>query len=262
MNKIAKETTLFLTALMFYTRIPLPKGLSIAYSEDILNKSTKYFPIVGWLIGGIGAASYFLFELIFNHQLGILLSMATTILATGAFHEDGFADICDGFGGGWNKEKILEIMKDSRLGTYGTIGLVAMLAIKYLSLSFNLPENIPLILICGHSISRLTATSMIVISRYSRTDATSKVKPIGKKLFISEYLFAVILGFLPFLLLESYVFLTFAIISIGILLYFRWYFEKWIDGYTGDCLGAIQQVTEVCFYLFVFFMYSNQELII
>lgn len=262
MSKLSKEFTLMFTALMFYTRIPMPKGVSIAYSDEILNKSTKYFPFIGWIIGTIGAVSYVFFELLFNHEIAIALSMTTTILATGAFHEDGFADICDGFGGGWNKEKILEIMKDSRLGTYGTIGLVSMLAIKFLSLSHINPARIPYILLCGHSISRLTAASMIVFSQYSRSDLTSKVKPIGKKLFIPEFLIAILFGLLPLLLLGSITFYAFLFLSVAIVFYFKWYFEKWIDGYTGDCLGAIQQITEVCFYLFAVFIFSNTELIL
>lgn len=114
----------FFTALMFFTRIPVPG--SIPYSKELLNKALRFFPLVGGIVGGIGAGILWLGMLIFPFPLALLLSMVVTIFITGAFHEDGFADFCDGYGGGITKERILEIMKDSRLGTYGTIGLIGI----------------------------------------------------------------------------------------------------------------------------------------
>lgn len=240
---------------MFYTRIPVPRF--VKFSEDNLNKSTKYFPLIGWLVGSIGAFSFFIFQMFLPHSISIALSMVTTILTTGAFHEDGFADVCDGFGGGWTKEKILEIMKDSRLGTYGAIGLVAMLGLKFMALNALSPTLVPFVLIAGHSISRLSAASMIAVSSYSRMDELSKVKPIGKKLETGEYIFAILLGILPLLLFRNFWVFGFILVLFPILSYFKYYFEKWIDGYTGDCLGTIQQVSEVFFYLFALVIFHT-----
>ncbi|MFW6248777.1 MAG: adenosylcobinamide-GDP ribazoletransferase, partial [Bacteroidota bacterium] len=110
------EWRVFLTSIMFFTRIPVPHIPN--FSDDLLNRSIRYFPFIGILVGLIGLGAWWLFLLIFPSSLALLLSMATTILLTGAFHEDGFADFCDGYGGGLDRSKILTIMKDSRLGTY------------------------------------------------------------------------------------------------------------------------------------------------
>ena len=128
-----KEIAVFLTAIMFFTRIPCPKNID--HSPEILTKSSRYFSLVGIIVGFFGALVFYVSELLFNDTISILLSMSGTIWITGAFHEDGFADVCDGFGGGWTKEKILTIMKDSRVGTYGIVGLGLLLAIKFNALS-------------------------------------------------------------------------------------------------------------------------------
>ena len=94
------ESDYFWAALMFYTRIPTPK--SAKHSQQILNRSRKYFPVVGIIIGSIAVVAYCMANLVFGVPLSVALSMAATLLATGAFHEDGFADSCDGLGGGWN----------------------------------------------------------------------------------------------------------------------------------------------------------------
>ena len=124
--KKASELQLFLAAVMFYTRIPVSQN--VGYSEVSLQKSIRYFPLIGWIVGGLSALLFLGLSLLpLPTTVVVLLSMVASIWVTGAFHEDGFADVCDGFGGGWTKEKILAIMKDSRLGTYGAIGLFLLL---------------------------------------------------------------------------------------------------------------------------------------
>src|SRR5215213_7826698 len=111
------ELRLLFTALQFYTRLPVPRW--VGYSETALNQATRYFPLIGWLVGLLAGATWLIGTYLVDAPTGLLLSMMASVLLTGAFHEDGFADVCDGFGGGWTKEKILLIMKDSRLGAYG-----------------------------------------------------------------------------------------------------------------------------------------------
>ena len=123
-----KELHIFFTALMFYTRIPCPKNIN--HHPDYLNKASRYFPLVGWIVGGISFLIFYMTSFLFSVEIAVLLSMITGVLVTGAFHEDGFADVCDGFGGGWTKEKILMIMKDSAIGAYGAIGLVLLFFIE------------------------------------------------------------------------------------------------------------------------------------
>lgn len=238
---------IFLNAVMFYTRIPVPR--SLPYSDEMLNRSTRWFPFIGWIVGGIGAGIFYGLQFVFPVMLAILLSMIATIFVTGAFHEDGFADFCDGFGGGYIKEKILTIMKDSRIGMYGSIGLVGILAVKFLSLASFDTKTIPLAIVAAHALSRLMPVVVIFTSEYARADLESKSKPIGKKGKTIDLLMAIFFGlfwlaFLPFLFS--------AIIVPALLLVmvvFRKYITGKLGGYTGDCLGALQQLSEVLFYL-------------
>ena len=245
-----KQWKLFLTAIMFYTRIPVPKNID--HSDELLNKSNKYFSLIGWIAGGFGALVFYICQFAFPLSISVVLSMVSTILLTGAFHEDGFADSCDAFGGGWTKEKILEIMKDSRIGTYGTVGLILILLIKYLSLININVEQIPFVLFAAHALSRYTATGMIFFSEYTRDDDKSKSKPVGKSLSSTNYFISFIFGSTPLLLLSivySYWYLLILITIIPIIFFLKRYFEKWIGGFTGDALGATQQVSEIVFYL-------------
>src|SRR5258708_5864215 len=125
---IKKEFHIFLTAVMFYTRIPCPKWVD--HSSEFLNKATRYFPLIGWIVGAFCFGTYYGLQYIYPIEIAIIISMAAGILITGAFHEDGFADVCDGFGGGWTKQKILDIMKDSHIGAYGVIGLILLFLLK------------------------------------------------------------------------------------------------------------------------------------
>ena len=238
---------------MFYSRIPCPSWVD--HSEEYLNKATRFFPLIGWIVAAFSIGVYSIFWYLNEPVLAIIFSMVATIWITGAFHEDGFADVCDGFGGGWTKEKILSIMKDSRVGAYGLIGMVMLLAIKFFLIYRFQQETeaelliVSIFLLSGHSLSRFVAATFIFTHEYSRDDATSKVKPVGKKISITDLVMAGIFGIAPLFLFNNFwVFLSVPVVylakvRLGI------YFQKWIDGYTGDCLGATQQICEVVFYL-------------
>lgn len=236
---------------MFFTRIPVPR--TIDHNHDMLQRSARYFSWVGLIVGFIGAAVFFLAAKIFSPQLSVALSILATILTTGAFHEDGFADCCDAFGGGWTKEKILIIMKDSRLGTYGVTGLIGILAFKFLLLTelltYTNPLQVALLMIAAHSSSRLMAVSIMQQYAYVQDTDTSKSKPLAnRKLTTTELIIALAGAVLPFAMLSFYYLLALLPVIIA-----RWYagryFKKWIGGYTGDCLGATQQVCELVFYV-------------
>jgi adenosylcobinamide-GDP ribazoletransferase len=256
-----KQLHIFFTALMFYTRIPCPKNID--HNPDYLNKASRYFPLIGWIVGGISFLAFYGASFLVSASAAIIIGMIAEILTTGAFHEDGFADVCDGFGGGWTKEKILLIMKDSAIGAYGAIGVVLLFLLKFQLLSELVTikiitsqqsvVTILLLFIAGHSISRLAAISIVFTHEYSREDATSKSKPIAKNFTWKEVLGSFFFGLLPLLVLSYFQYqLLLVIIPVFLTRYFlARYFQKWIDGYTGDCLGATQQVCEVIFYLSV-----------
>jgi adenosylcobinamide-GDP ribazoletransferase len=247
-----KELHIFFTALMFYTRIPCPKNIN--HDPDYLNKSSRYFPLVGWIVGTVSYAVYALSAMVFSLEISIIFSMIAGILTTGAFHEDGFADVCDGFGGGWTKTKILTIMKDSAIGAFGAIGLILLFLLKIQALSELVSKATIynfLFFITAHSLSRLFAISIVFTHQYVREDETSKSKPIAKSYTWKEMLGALFFGLLPlfFLIYFNWQYIIVLMPLVFSRFFLIRFFTKWIGGYTGDCLGATQQVTEVVFYL-------------
>lgn len=250
---LRQQLEAFFGAVRFFTRLPVPAW--VGHSADGLNHSARYFPAVGLLVGLGAALGFQLAALWLPKTLAVLVSMALTIRLTGAFHEDGLADTCDGFGGGWTPEQTLEIMKDSRLGTYGAIGLVLMLVGKFITL-LELPVLwLPAVLIAGHAVSRACATVLLAVLDYVRLDLSSKSKPLATRLSgggLAVGIGFALLALLPLLALEV------AAVGAAVrgLLFAglaTWWcarlFRRRLGGYTGDCLGAAQQVSELAFYL-------------
>lgn len=251
MKVLKNELIYFATALMFFTRIPVP--FTIPYSGEIMNKSQKYFAWIGLLVGVINAVLLYLFTLLFNLEIGIVLMMIGSVLLTGAFHEDGFTDMCDSFGGGYGKEKILTIMKDSRVGAYGTIGIILLFALKFFSIqslgTIDLLKTLAII-VMAHTSSRFISGTMIYTHQYVTDIDVSKSKPLANKPLDGT---ALVVGFLSVLISFAMIpdwrlILAFVMAYAG-KIYMGWYFKKHIGGYTGDCLGSVQQVCEVLFYL-------------
>lgn len=243
---IKKELQSFFTAVMFFTRIPTPKWID--HSSEALQNCSKYFSLVGIIVGGFGALIYFGVLNIFSVNIALIISMISTIWITGAFHEDGLADVCDGFGGGYTKEKILAIMKDSQLGSYGSVGLICILGLKFVSL-IEIPTQFILTIIAGHSISRTIAVFILYFFPYARTEGISKAKPIANNFKLSSLIVNCCIGIIPMFFYDNYwMFLAIIPPFICMLLLGR-FFKKWIGGQTGDCAGATQQITEVVFYL-------------
>ena len=245
-----EELKIFFTALMFYTRLPIPKWVD--YSQLYLDRSSRYFPLMGWIVGGVAATTFYLSQQIFPNSISILLSMMATILLTGAFHEDGFADMCDGFGGGWTKSQVLDIMKDSRIGSYGAIGLVFMLLAKFLFIQEMSPAFIPVALIVAHSLSRGAVNIFRITHSYVRENDDAKAKPMAQQMTLKDFSVSMFISALPLLLLP----MPMACWLIVFVLVAEYLLSKYIvgriGGYTGDCLGATQQVCEaVCYLAFI-----------
>jgi adenosylcobinamide-GDP ribazoletransferase len=204
---------------------------------------------MGWIVAAVCALVYMATEFFLGSSIAVLLSMIAGILTTGAFHEDGFADVCDAFGGGWTKEKILDIMKDSRIGAYGAIGIILLLLLKFTTLSAMPFTQMWMILLAAHSFSRLCAVLVVATSQYVRENDDAKAKPLAKSITAKEIIPAVLFGLLPLLFFQRIEIIYALILPLLGTFFLRRYFHKWIGGYTGDCLGATQQVTEVLFYL-------------
>jgi adenosylcobinamide-GDP ribazoletransferase len=257
-----KQWRYFLLAVGFFTRIPVPSFAD--FQENELNKSVKYFPLIGCLVGLIGLAAYYISGQVFPHTVAVLISMAATIFATGAFHEDGLADSADGLGGGWQREQVLVIMQDSRLGTYGAIALFFALMFKFQLLAAMHADTVMMILICAHALSRLSAVWLMTALAYAKADSqlSGKTKALATEISRPDYWLANLFGVLPLFALlwviqttmqnwqitVGYVCLLLAVIGAGWLWWLSLLKRK-LGGYTGDTLGAIQQISEIMFYL-------------
>lgn len=249
-----QEWRIFLTALSFYTRIP------VKIQNNYLNSSIRYLPLIGCLTGAVSSLIFIYAGLIFNLNLAVAFSILVSIIITGALHEDGLADACDGFGGGWTTERILQIMKDSRIGTFGVTGLISILAFKFLALQqlFSISpikEHLSLIVIffiLAQSLSRFSSITMIFTHRYVSAD-NNKSGPMVLDTKSFNFYIALFFTLIPITLLviitQQYKWILILVPVALVNQICTRFFNKWIGGYTGDCLGAIQQVSEVIIYL-------------
>lgn len=245
------QLRLFFIALQFFTRIPIPRW--VGFDPAWLHQASRYFPAVGWVVALVSAGVYALVALLWPPAVAVVLATAASIWLTGAFHEDGFADVCDGFGGGMVPERVLEIMKDSRVGAYGAIGIVMMLMFKFTLLT-SLPAHIVVpALLVAHPLSRLASCTLIWRLEYARLEG--KAKPLAQHMSTQEWLIAFftvmipIAGLLYFRWMPISAFFAGLILLIVASVWMARLFVRRIGGYTGDCLGAVQQLSEVAFYL-------------
>jgi adenosylcobinamide-GDP ribazoletransferase len=247
------QLRLFFTALQFFTRLPIPRW--VGFESDWLQHASRYFPLVGFVVATIAAAVYTVSALVLPAPVAAILSTAASIYVTGAFHEDGFADTCDGFGGGMTRERVLEIMKDSRVGAYGAIGMTCMLGTKVATLAMLPPVTAIVALFVAHPLSRLAATALIWRMTYARSEGKSK--PLAQQMTGMEFGIAAVSVLLPALglvvagLMQARVLGACVIAAALAAIWLARTFDRRIGGYTGDCLGAVQQLAEVSVYLVV-----------
>ena len=249
MTRAREELAVFLLAVQLLTRWPI--GSQDLFTEARLAATTRYHPLVGAVIGALSGTVFWLAHLVFPVELAIVLATAASVLATGAFHEDGFADTCDGLGGGATRERALAIMRDSRLGTYGAAGLGLMLAAKVMALTAAPPEAIPWLLIAAHAASRSSAVLAIATGRYVREAGIAG--PVAGAVTSGNLALALVTGSAAACMMAVVV--TPAAVLAGLAglagghLVMRAAYERKLGGYTGDCLGAVQQTSELGLYL-------------
>jgi adenosylcobinamide-GDP ribazoletransferase len=240
-----QQFKIFFHALQFYTCIPVGK---IDFSEDNLTQSLRYFPLAGAIVGGAGGIVFWLSMLVFPQAISVIFALLAMVAVTGALHEDGVSDFFDGFGGGYTKERILAIMKDSHVGVYGVISLIFLFLIKFVCFYYIDARQLPLVLIAAHASSRFMAVLLIKTSTYARSEDSksshSRNRLSGRTLFIAFVLATVPLFFVDWLTLATVV-IVYALIFIAL----KRYVEKKTGGFTGDVLGALQQFCEMGFYL-------------
>jgi adenosylcobinamide-GDP ribazoletransferase len=206
------ELRYFFTALGYFTRVPVPRW--VGYEPHYLNAAARYFPLVGVLVGGLGALVYLIALRVFPPSVAVLLSMAATLLVTGAFHEDGLADCCDAFGGGYTREDVLRIMHDSRIGAFGAIALIIALALKWQTLAALPPFRAAGLMIAAHAASRTCAISYLATLDYVR--AEGKAKPVAQRLSGAAFAWAALCG-LPALFWPNWRFACAALMMLAVL---------------------------------------------
>lgn len=258
-----KATDRIFASLMFFTRLPwwcLREVPSEAFKHTV-----DFWPLVGWITGGGLALSFVLYAQILPVNVAIILAIATRLLLTGALHEDGLADFCDGMGGGTTRERILTIMKDSHIGTYGVLGLII-----YFALFYNTLSNLEIISTAtsANTLWSFAATllfadvyaksiaSFIIILPYARNEETAKAHVVYQHRTMHDNLLHILrivfslslpIGLMLYANAPFHIVSLLAPIIIFILLIF--WMKKKLDGYTGDCCGACFLICELTFLL-------------
>lgn len=248
-SAFAREWVLLRLACQMLTRFPAARGIDYAPALDAA--AVRYYPVVGILVGLASGAVFAAAFGSFGPLLAAVLAIATSVLFTGAMHEDGLADTADGIGGGGSAERALEIMRDSRIGVYGVLALVLVVAAKALALASLSPWMGLTVLVTAHGLSRWSVVIVIATARYVRPSGTAS--PVAGTVSPASQLIA---GgtVVACLLFAGYA--TSPQATAGLLAglacghaAIRAAFQTKLKGYTGDCLGATQQVSELGAYL-------------
>lgn len=256
MSTLREQGRAFAAAITFMTRIPL--GRFASHDPADLPASATYFPAVGFIVALAGALVFASASLIWSTPVAVLLSMCATVLVTGAFHEDALADALDGFGGGSTPERVLAIMKDSRVGSYALVGVALALGVKAAALmdvaSRDRAAGILRALIAGHVLGRWSSVPLVWHYPYVRP-ASDAERPSAGRPFVASVtaerlaaatMIAVVLVVLAVGALDG---LVVMVVALGVTALAGSYFRRRIGGITGDALGAANQIVELSVYL-------------
>ena len=270
---LGDQLRVLLTGVMFLTRVPCPAW--VGHDAEHLARSTAWFPAIGALVGAFGALAFAAAALGLPPLVAAALSTAATVWLTGAFQEDALADSCDGFGGGWGKDQILAIMKDSRVGSYGVVGLALALAAKLgalaavagqpdvrhlgdaaaavssLRAAMPAPYNVgraAAALVAAHVLGRWSSLPLIWRLEYVR-ETGSKSRPFAASVTPARLAAGTLTAaavVVPLLGREAAPVL---LVALLVTLVAGRYFRRVLGGITGDCLGAANQAVELGVYL-------------
>ena len=242
-----------LAAFIFFTRLPFWR-LAEVPSEYFKNVVSRW-ALVGWLTAGLSVIVFYTVSLILPASVAVLLAIVTRLLITGCLHEDGLADFFDGFGGGTSRERILSIMKDSHIGSYGVIGLILYFALLYTLLS-----SLPLTLagsaiLAGDPFSKGVAGMIINRLPYARKEEEAKNKTVYSRMTTGEYTCCLFSALIPMFWLPEPVYLLAGLLPVLVFYFLTSLMKKKIQGYTGDCCGATFLLCELSFYLGIAVIY-------
>ncbi len=242
-----QQARLFLCALQFLTRLPTPELKT--FQPEWISRAAPYYPVVGWIVGGLSAAIFYGATFVWSPLVSAVLAVAAGFLITGGFHEDGLSDTADGLGGGQTPARRLEIMKDSRIGSFGALSLWAVLTLKVAALSTLGPLQGAVALVAVHGAARTASVVVMSALPYAGDLTQTKLKPSPTGVRRSEAVIAVILGLAPLALLpfgQTALSLLLTLAGAGTLVFAA---RRYIGGWTGDVLGAVEQLTEAALIL-------------
>lgn len=246
-----KGNSEFLNALRFMTIVPVPSS-ETAIAPDWLSRCARYFPVVGIGVGLVSAVVLLLADRIWSPVVASLLAVAASILVTGALHEDGLADTADGLGGGSSVEKRLAIMKDSRIGTYGTLALAFSLSLRVAALADMPSWTAAAALISAHAAARITPAFVMNALPYAGDTAAMKVSYVDASVSTHDRRFALVVvlcALLPLAFISILSLISGLLVGAALAAAVTYWARQRINGYTGDVLGAIEQMFEIGFLL-------------
>jgi adenosylcobinamide-GDP ribazoletransferase len=237
----------FLVAIQFMTRLPVPRA--IKYSPDALAKSAVFFPAIGLLIGAGGGALYWLFSPHVSRDIVVLVILVYLVTITGGLHEDALGDAADGFGGAREKDRILLIMRDSRIGSFGTVAITLSLLARFVLLTNLAPGKFVTFLIAGQVLGRWTALPLAFFLPSARDSEPGQGKLIAHKITGVSFAAGTALALTIVALALGTAAVPALLIAVLVAAMSSFYYRRRIGGITGDCLGATNQLTEIAVYL-------------
>lgn len=250
-------------AFIFFTRLPLWRLHEPP--RESYRAVVEFWPLTGWLTGAVTAAVIYFGSFVFPYAIAVIMALAARVLLTGALHEDGLADFFDGFGGGGgDRERTLSIMKDSRIGTYGVIGLGLYGLLLFFALSSMPAPLAALAVLAGDPFCKMVSSQVVSMMPYARTESEAKSGVVYRKITLKAGLLLFVQGMLPLVLL---LFMTDGLLRWDVLIFapclvmYFMYLYIWhrLRGYTGDCCGAMFLLTELSFYLCMSYLFFNNK---
>lgn len=240
-------------SFIFFTRLPFWRIYQPP--KEAYQGVVEFWPLAGWLTAGVMAGVLYGSSLVFSYEIAIVLAIVSRLLLTGALHEDGLADFFDGFGGGGqDRQRILNIMKDSHIGTYGVLALIVYMLTLWLALHSLTPIDATLTILAVDPFAKMLSAQVIQMMPYARTEETAKNKTVYRKSPVAASIGLAFQGLLPIGLYlwwmqERVGWLLLIFIPLLVMSLLSLFIRKRLRGYTGDCCGALFLLTELSAYL-------------
>ncbi|MBK5722403.1 adenosylcobinamide-GDP ribazoletransferase [Dysgonomonas sp. Marseille-P4677] len=236
-------------AFVFFTRLPFWRLKAFNVPAEYFKQVINYWAVAGWLTAGVMAGVLWCTAHILPYSIAVVLAIVSRLLITGALHEDGLADFFDGFGGGTTRERTLDIMKDSHIGTYGVLSLILYFLLFYLLLSHLDLHLACLVILAADPLCKFITSLVTLVLPYARNAETSKSKTVYNKMSVKTAAVSIIFGVFPLVLLLNIHFWLAILFPIFVFIGLIFLMKKKIQGYTGDCCGATFLMCELSFYL-------------